>query len=227
VDVTLDGGTVSGVFPAGPAGDRSVHGILDSSTLDLRGFLLLTAPAEPHAHLDKALSWDLIDPPMGDLDLAIESWREYTEVMTVESIADRAREAALLLLRQGTTAVRTHVDMLVGVDPMRGVRALVRVRDELRELMDIELVALAGPFVPSEHIEEALRIWPRTRSPTFAASSASPSVAVSVATSTPTRASPARRLSGSTPGWCVIGQCRHPRAIACVSAPLNRPNSPP
>jgi cytosine deaminase len=156
VDVTLDGGTVSGVFPARLHGNRNANSTSDHSTLDLSGFLLLTAPAEPHAHLDKALSWDLIDPPMGDLELAIQSWRDYTEVMTVESIADRARRAALLLLRQGTTAVRTHVDMLVGDDPMRGVRALVRVRDELCELMDIELVALAGPFVPSEHVDEAL-----------------------------------------------------------------------
>jgi cytosine deaminase len=161
VDVTLDGGTVSGIFPSGTRGDRKDsgtidHSTIDHSTIDLSGFLLLTAPAEPHAHLDKALSWDLIDPPMGDLELAIQSWRDYTEVMTVESIADRARKATLLLLRQGTTAVRTHVDMLVGDDPMRGVRALVRVRDELRELMDIELVALAGPFVPSEHVDEAI-----------------------------------------------------------------------
>ena len=153
VDVVLDGPVVSGVFPAGRLGERS-----DGTSLDLTNFLLLTAPAEPHAHFDKALSWDLIDPPMGNLDLAIESWRDYSAVMTVESIADRARHAALLLLRQGTTAVRTHVDLLVGDDPMRGVRALVRVRDELSELMDIELVALAGPFVPSEQVVEALEL---------------------------------------------------------------------
>ncbi len=153
VDVALDGPVVSGVFPPGRLGERS-----DGTSLDLANFLLLTAPAEPHAHLDKALSWDLIDPPMGDLELAIESWRDYSAVMTVESITDRARHAALLLLRQGTTAVRTHVDLLPGDDPMRGVRALVRVRDELSELMDIELVALAGPFVPSEQVVEALEL---------------------------------------------------------------------
>jgi len=153
VDVALDGPVVSGVFPAGRLGERS-----DDTSLDLTNFLLLTAPAEPHAHLDKALSWDLINPPMGDLGLAIESWRDYSAMMTIESITDRARQAALLLLRQGTTAVRTHVDLLAGDDPMRGVRALVRVRDELSELMDIELVALAGPFVPSEQVVEALEL---------------------------------------------------------------------
>jgi cytosine deaminase len=154
VDVTLEGAIVTGVSVAGHRGDRA--GVEQSDTLDLTGFLLLPAPAEPHAHLDKALSWDLIDPPMGDLGLAIQSWRDYSAVMTVESIAERARAAALLMLRQGTTAVRSHVDLLVGDEPMRGVHALVRVRDELRDLMDIELVALAGPDTSDALVHEAI-----------------------------------------------------------------------
>ena len=39
---------------------------------------------------------------------------------------------------------------------MRGVEALVQVRDELRDLIDIELVALAGPEVPDSVVERAL-----------------------------------------------------------------------
>ncbi len=148
VDVEVTDGIVTRVGPA--------QGLLADGVLDLTGFLLLTAPAEPHAHLDKALSWDLIDPPMGDLGLAIASWRAYSSGMTIASIADRAREAALMMLRNGTTAVRCHVDMLSGDEPLRGVIALVQVRDELRELMDIELVALAGPDALDETIEAAL-----------------------------------------------------------------------
>ncbi|MCU1479161.1 MAG: cytosine deaminase, partial [Subtercola sp.] len=116
----------------------------------------LTAPAEPHAHLDKALSWDAINPPMGDLVSAIVAWREYAQVMTTESIAERARRAALLMLRQGTTAIRSHVDVLLGDEPLRGVKALLEVRDELRGLIDIELVALASSDAPDAHIEAAL-----------------------------------------------------------------------
>ena len=148
VDVELADGLVTGVYPGGSRAD--------AASLDLTGFLLLPAPAEPHAHLDKALSWDLIDPPMGDLGLAIASWKAYSSVMTVESIADRAREAALLLLRNGTTAVRCHVDILSGDEPLRGVKALVQVREQLRDLMDIELVALAGPEAKDADIEAAL-----------------------------------------------------------------------
>jgi cytosine deaminase len=151
VDVEITGDTVTSVRPAGSASSAAA-----SETLDLTGFVLLTAPAEPHAHLDKALSWDLIDPPMGDLGLAIESWKDYSATMTVESIADRARRAALMLLQNGTTAIRCHVDVLSGDSPLRGVEALVQVRDELRDLMHIELAALAGPAIPSADVEAAL-----------------------------------------------------------------------
>ncbi|ARJ05819.1 cytosine deaminase [Cnuibacter physcomitrellae] len=152
VDVVLDGDTVAEVLPAGTA-PRPAD---PDSVLDLEGFLLLPAPAEPHAHLDKALSWDLIRPPMGDLGLAIESWRAYSAEMTVDSIADRARTTALAMLANGTTAIRTHVDLLHGEAPLRGVEALVRVRDELAGILDLELVALAGPTVPDAVVEAAL-----------------------------------------------------------------------
>ncbi|MGD8195068.1 amidohydrolase family protein [Herbiconiux sp. P18] len=163
VHVELDGDTVASVVAATEDGPEA-HPAADPDTsadaiLDLTGFLLLTAPAEPHAHLDKALSWDLIEPPMGDLVLAIESWKRYAATMTTESIADRARRQALTMLQNGTTAIRCHVDLLSadgGADPMRGVRALARVRDELAGLVDLELVALAGPHATDEQVNEAI-----------------------------------------------------------------------
>lgn len=151
VDVELLEDVVKAVRPA-----SGFSVTANDATLDLAGFMLLTAPAEPHAHLDKSLSWDLINPPAGDLGRAIESWREYSRGMTLESIADRARAQALTMLRNGTTAVRCHVDTLTGPQPLRGVEALVQVRRELAELMDIELVALAGFDIPDATVEAAL-----------------------------------------------------------------------
>ncbi|UBQ01826.1 amidohydrolase family protein [Curtobacterium sp. TXMA1] len=161
VDVAIDGDTVSAVAPTGTLSAP------DAVTLDLGGRLLLTAPAEPHAHLDKALSADAIRPPLGDLGAAIASWSAHATTMTVEDVADRARTAALALLAAGTTSVRTHVDVLSGrrtvadapasvESATRGARALVQVRDELAGLMDIELVALAGPLAPDHHVEAVL-----------------------------------------------------------------------
>lgn len=151
VDVDLIEDIVRGVRPA------SQDAVMPSeSELDLTGFMLLTAPAEPHAHLDKALSWDLINPPAGDLELAIASWQAHSVEMTVDSIADRALAQALAMLRNGTTAIRCHVDILPGPEPLRGTEALVRVREQLIDLMDIELVALAGPDSSDAAIEAAL-----------------------------------------------------------------------
>jgi cytosine deaminase len=61
-----------------------------------------------------------------------------------------------MLLQSGTTAIRCPVDVLSGDSPLRGVEALVQVRDELRDLMHIELAALAGPAIPSADVEAAL-----------------------------------------------------------------------
>ncbi|WP_231505289.1 amidohydrolase family protein [Cellulomonas sp. URHE0023] len=151
VDVRLDKGRVAEVVPGGTLGLGD-----PDTTLELDDFLLLTAPADPHAHLDKALSWDAIRPPMGDLRLAIESWHAYSDQMTVDEIADRARTQALTMLAHGTTAIRSHVDLLPGPDPLRGVHALIRVRQELRGLLDLQLVTLGGYLTPTEDHEAAL-----------------------------------------------------------------------
>ncbi|PRY69077.1 cytosine deaminase [Glaciihabitans tibetensis] len=161
VDVAIHGGVVTEVSPAGSApspvfAGSSAAGSSADGELDLEGYLLLPATADPHAHLDKARSWDAIRPPLGDLMSAIFSWREYTATMSEADVADRARTQALSMLRQGTTAIRSHVDILRGDDPLLASRALLRVRDELSGLMDIELVVLAGPDVPDAQVEAAL-----------------------------------------------------------------------
>lgn len=149
-DVVLAGDTVADVRPAGTAAAPA------EETLDLAGYVLLPAPAEPHAHLDKALSWDLIEPPLGDLVRAIDSWRAHTATMTEESIADRAREQALRMLALGTTAVRTHVDILTTGDPLRAIRAVDTVRAELAGVMDIEIVCLPPVGTPRSLVEASL-----------------------------------------------------------------------
>ncbi|APE38123.1 cytosine deaminase [Nocardia mangyaensis] len=149
VDVDLADGVISAVTPATAAP-------YDDRDLDLTGHLLLTAPAEPHAHLDKALTYDEIRSPPGDLDAAIRAWDDHTPHLTVDNIAERAHRAALRLLANGTTAVRSHVNLLRGDDPLRGVRALVAVREELAELIDIQLVALTPYVVGDDVLHQAI-----------------------------------------------------------------------
>lgn len=150
VDVAIDDGVVTAVDPAASSA------AVGDDVLDLRGYLLMTAPAEPHAHLDKALSWDALAPKLGDLHDAIATWKAGSLLFDEESFRQRARAAALTLLRNGTTAVRTHVDVLVGDDPLRGVRAVDAVRRELHPLMDIEIVALIKTYSDVGLLHDAL-----------------------------------------------------------------------
>ncbi|KEP73863.1 cytosine deaminase, partial [Microbacterium sp. SUBG005] len=116
---------------------------------------MTTAGAEPHAHLDKSQSWDAIQPPFGDLERAIESWHAFAMTLDEDDTLRRARSTALRMA-SGITSVRTHVDLLRGEDALTGVRALVRLKAELEEIMDLELVALGGPTVADDVFETAL-----------------------------------------------------------------------
>ncbi|MEM9711061.1 MAG: amidohydrolase family protein [Actinomycetota bacterium] len=111
--------------------------------LDLEGRLALPAPAEPHAHLDKALTADLVPNPAGDLMGAIEAWRARYDERTPDEIADRARRAVRLGLANGLTAVRTHVDVGEAIG-LRAIEALAAVREEVAGVVDLQIVALAA-----------------------------------------------------------------------------------
>lgn len=144
VDVELDEGLVVAVEPASGAPAR-----LGASEIDLDGYTLLPAPAEPHTHLDKAFTAADVINPRGDLDGAVTAWAGHLTGLVdrdeaEEDIARRARRGALALLAHGATAVRTHVNVGPGIE-LTGLRAVLTVRDDLRALMDIQVVAMSAP----------------------------------------------------------------------------------
>lgn len=124
--------------------------------LDLRGFVLTATAAEPHAHLDKALSFTELDPPIGDLNDAITAWRAGSGRLDEQSFRRRAFAAAEAMLRNGITTIATHADILSSGDPLRGIRALADVRRALHGVVTIQITALAPPYTPEALIEEAL-----------------------------------------------------------------------
>ena len=149
VDVRADT-LVTDVAPAGTLAVRP-----DDEVHDLAGHHLLPAPAEPHAHLDKALTSHRAPNRTGDLAGAIEAIRTVAAAFTHQDLVDRATRAAHEYLANGTTAIRTHVD--VGAHSgTRHVRALLEVREALAGLVDIQVVALASaPWGPGEAAENA------------------------------------------------------------------------
>jgi cytosine deaminase len=148
VDLQItDDGMISSVTAAG----TSVTTEIDAVT-DLGGWLLLPAMAEPHAHLDKALTAEMIPNPKGDLTGAINAWIAAASAgkITHEGIVERAVLAMEQLMVHGVTAVRTHVNVMASI----GATAAIAVReaaDQFDGLLDVQIVALCGsPMTGSE-----------------------------------------------------------------------------
>jgi cytosine/creatinine deaminase len=125
VDVRLSGPRIEAVGTAGSLGAAPVRTgrAPEGTRIDLRGYLLLPAPAEPHAHLDLALTAG--GPPPGD----------------PEDVQRRAVEAALLQLGHGATAIRSHV-RIGDVQGLQDLEAVLAARRALRGLVDVQVVAV-------------------------------------------------------------------------------------
>ena len=136
VDVRITNGKVAEVAP-------SLNPVFGEDDLDLHGYLLLPAATEPHAHLDKALTADRVPNTTGDLMGAIQAWHAYRPSLTIDDIAERAERAARLMLTNGITAIRTHVDVSSD-NGVIGVQAMQRVKAALGDSMDIQVVALVA-----------------------------------------------------------------------------------
>ena len=137
VDLHVVDGLVSAVFESGTPVAAGIP------REDLAGWLLVGAMAEPHAHLDKALTAEQVPNPRGDLMGAIDAWMTAASagIFTPEDIADRATHALELLLANGATAVRTHVNVGAGKEALQAVR---EARSRMDGLMDVQIVALTS-----------------------------------------------------------------------------------
>ncbi|MGI9594527.1 MAG: amidohydrolase family protein, partial [Acidimicrobiales bacterium] len=150
VDVAIAGDRIASVEPAG-SGERdgAVEPIAEwggsvdggGSTVDLGGMLLVPAPAEPHAHLDKALTAERVPNPAGDLLGAIDAWLAHRPTIGRADYIERATAAALLGSANGCTAIRTHVDLGLDIGHA-GLEALLQVKQDLADSIDIQLVGL-------------------------------------------------------------------------------------
>ncbi len=113
---------------------------------DCHGMVLLPAPVEIHAHLDKVLlnqnlPFDV--NPSGDLDGAISAM--LTIELTPQGVYERAKQAVLEMIKNGTTTVRSHVDIR---DPIgtSSLQALMELSTWLAEtqLGTLQLSCLMG-----------------------------------------------------------------------------------
>lgn len=126
---------------------------LNEQLIDADENLLMTPLVEPHIHLDYVLTagepeWNMT----GTLFEGIERWGQRkawvkkSQTDQIEDTKRRARQVIEMLASHGIQYVRTHADT---TDPaMIGMQALLEIKDEVKDLMDIQIVAF-----PQEGIE--------------------------------------------------------------------------
>lgn len=136
VDLRLADGRIAAILPVGQGGEGR-----DGERIDLAGALLLPGLVDGHIHLDKTLlGLPFIPHIPGDSvaeRIAAEKRLRRTLAMPVEARARRLVERASGF---GTTWMRSHVDIDTEVG-LAGLHALLDLREQVRAIMDVQLVA--------------------------------------------------------------------------------------
>jgi cytosine deaminase len=133
-DTLTDLGVVDGRIVAAGADSTATE------VIDLAGRLVTPPLVEPHIHLDAVLTVGQPRPNVsGSLFEGIAVWAERVADLTYEDVQSRVRQVLRWQLASGVQHVRSHVDVC---DPeLRALRALVDLREEVRGLIDLQLVA--------------------------------------------------------------------------------------
>jgi cytosine deaminase len=110
----------------------------DAETLDLGGRLVVPGFVESHIHLDKSCILDRCRSEEGTLQEALREVAVAKAAFTVEDIRGRAIRTLKKCILQGTTRMRTHVE----VDPvvgLKGIEAILPLRREFAWAIDLEI----------------------------------------------------------------------------------------
>ena len=146
-DILVTGGTL----PDGTQADIGIArgliaaiGDLTGSTagevIEASGDLVSPPFVDPHFHMDATLSYGT--PRInasGTLLEGLSLWGELRDEATVDEMVDRALRYCDWAVSTGLLAIRTHVDTTP--DHLRGVTAMLEVRERVRPYLDLQLVA--------------------------------------------------------------------------------------
>ncbi len=135
VDLRVEGGRIATIGPAG-----SIQSSGSDVILEAEGRFLSPPLVDPHVHMDAALT---VGEPRhnvsGTLIEGIQVWAERKPSLSHEDVKTRARQAILWEVAQGTGLIRSHVDVC---DPnLVALRALIELRAEMRDVVDLRLIA--------------------------------------------------------------------------------------
>jgi len=156
-DIGIDQGRIAAIQPGLPVAEREI---------DLGGNLVAPGFVETHIHLDKSCILDRCRSQEGTLEEAITQVAAAKKGFSEEDVAERARRTLDKCILQGTTHIRTHVevDPVIGLQGLNAVLALVK---EYEWAVDLEVCVfpqeglLNNPGT-DELMVEGLRMGART-----------------------------------------------------------------
>lgn len=155
-DLLIEEGVFKAIEPAGTS-SFSAGDVIDATGQ------MATAPfCEPHIHLDTTQtagepSWNI----SGTLFEGIERWAERKAMLSIDDVKRRAKQTLKWQIANGIQHVRTHVDVS---DPtLTALKAMVEVREEMKQWVDIQIVAFPQEGILSypngkELLEQAIQL---------------------------------------------------------------------
>lgn len=157
-DIAVASGRIVAITPEGNPPSAT-------ATIDLGGALVVPGLVEGHIHLDTSFYGDAWRPHVPysngfnvDERVAIQA-RNMAAAAPMEV---RARNQIELCIRNGTTQMRSHV-MVDGSVGLKSLETILAVREEYRDLIDIQLVAFPQSGIllsagAADYLDEAISI---------------------------------------------------------------------
>jgi cytosine/creatinine deaminase len=124
--------------------------------IDLGGRLVVCGLVDAHQHLDKSRTRALIENSSGTLKGASAAYRGLATKQTQHDILERAERTLDDCLTHGTIAIRSHTN-IESDSGLRGIEAMVALREQARERMTLQVVAHLTTNAPRNL--EACRHW--------------------------------------------------------------------
>jgi cytosine deaminase len=144
-DIAIEGGRFTGIGQ-----DLDVD---SKQTIDAEGRLASPPLVDCHLHLDASLT---AGKPRynesGTLLEGIQVWGELKPSLTSDDVFARASEIVRWSAAQGTLFIRSHADVSGDNDAM--VRGLLRVRDELADLVTVQVTAFPQDGIFADEADE-------------------------------------------------------------------------
>ena len=133
VDIRVNGGKFEKIAP-------NMAPLPGEEVTDLKNKLVLPPFVESHVHLDTCLTaGDPVWNMSGTLFEGIECWSKRKDKLSREDIRERVHRAVRMYAANGVQFIRTHVDV---TDPsLIAMETLIELREELRDVADIQIVA--------------------------------------------------------------------------------------